>query len=292
MRTSTSDRLTRATTEQLLDGGPGPAGLHQLLAAAAGPGTASELAGETAAVAAFADAHRASSPLPSAPSRRPSMLSTAISKILAAKALAAVVLLAGTTGGVALATTVSGTPSPADETAAASTAAPAPSDPEENAGSEPDATASPAPQPSLAGLCKAWSAGATDNPGSAANNPAFGALVEAAGSPEDVPGYCAARAADDEHGRSGTAPGRAAEDQDAPPADKPGADPGQGVPPTAAPGNPDRPAGPPAGRAGQDDDEQGGEEKDKGNSAQSDDSDDKGKGSDDESPAAGRRQNG
>jgi hypothetical protein len=291
MRTSTSDRLTRATTEQLLDGGPGPAGLHQLLAAAAGPGTASELAGETAAVAAFADAHRASSPLPSAPSRRPSMLSTAISKILAAKALAAVVLLAGTTGGVALATTVSGTPSPADETAAASTAtaAPAPSEPEPDAeasaGSEPDATASP--QPSLAGLCKAWSAGATDNPGSAANNPAFGALVEAAGSPEDVPGYCAARAADDEHGRSGTAPGRAAEDQDAPPADKPGADPGRGVPPTAAQGNPDRPAGPPADRGGQDDDKQDDEEEDKGNSAKSDD-----KGNDDESPAAGRRQNG
>ncbi len=267
MRTSTSARLTAATTEQLLDGGAGPAGLHQLLAAAAGPGTASELAGETAAVAAFVDAPRAS-PLPSAPPRRPSMFSTALSKILAAKALAAVVLLAGATGGVALAATVSEAPSsPSDDQStvtATPTATPAPSDdPESEAEGKPDPTASPSPQPSLAGLCKAWAAGATDNHGAAADNPAFGSLIAAAGGePDDVPSYCAARADADQPGQSGTAPGHDSEDPDDPPADRPGAAAERGVPPTAAPGNPDHPTGPPADRAEQDGDTQDGDGQD------------------------------
>ena len=276
MRTSTSDRLTPATTEQLLDGGPGPAGLHQLLAAAAGPGTASELAGETAAVAAFVDAPRAS-PLPSAPPRRPSMLSTALSKILAAKALAAVVLLAGATGGVALAATVSDAPSsPSDDQTTVTstpTATPAPSDdPESEGEGSPDPTASPSPQPSLAGLCKAWAAGA----GKAADNPAFGALVEAAGSTEEVSDYCADLPDAEQPGRSGNAPGQDGEDPDDPPANRPGAAAERGVPPTAAPGNPDHPTGPPADRAEEDGDAQDGDGQDddtpgKGTSSKPDD---------------------
>jgi hypothetical protein len=256
MRTSNSDRLTAATTEQLLDGGPGPAGLHQLLAAAAGPGTASELAGETAAVAAFADAPR-ENPLPSAPIRRPSMLSTALSKILAAKALAAVVLLAGATGGVALAANSTSAPSSStDETSVTSapTADDEPADDEDAAASdsdtdansdEPDAAKAPSPGPSILGLCKAWSAGATDNPGKAAESPAFRSLVEAAGSTEDVPGYCAVQESTEQRGKSATAD----EDPDAATTDGPGNSANQGGPPTAAPGNPDRPTGPPADRA-------------------------------------------
>ena len=285
MRTSTSDRLTAATTEQLLDGGPGPAGLHQLLAAAAGPGTASELAGETAAVAAFVDAPRAS-PLHSAPQRRPSMLSTALSKILAAKALAAVVLLAGATGGVALAATVSNAPSsPSDDQSTVTstpTATPVPSDdPESEGEGKSDSTASPSPQPSLAGLCKAWAAGATDNDGKAAENPAFSALVAAAGSSDDVSGYCAARYAE-QPGQSGTAPGHESEDPDAPPADRPGAAAERGVPPTAAPGNPDHPTGPPADRAEEDGDAQDGD-------GQDDDTQEKGTSSKPDAPATDRR---
>jgi hypothetical protein len=305
MHTSTSDRLTRATTEQLLDGGSGPAGLHQLLAAAAGPGTASELAGETAAVAAFVDAPRAS-PLPSAPIRRPSMLSTALSKILAAKALAAMVLLAGAGGGVALATTVSDLPSspPADQQAVTSTptGSPAPSDDREPgsgraADGGPDRATSP--QPSLAGLCNAWAAGATDNPGAAADNPAFGSLVEAAGSPEKVPGYCADLPDADRPGRSGAAPGHDGEEPDGPPADRPGGAANRGGPPTAAPGNPDHPAGPPAGRADKgadprDGDASDGDAKEKGN-PDNPDKDTRSKpddqGGNDKSPAAGGRSN-
>jgi hypothetical protein len=267
MRTSNSDRLTAATTEQLLDGGPGPAGLQQLLAAAAGPGTASELAGETAAVAAFVGAPRETS-LPSAPIRRPSMLSTALSKILAAKALAAVVLLAGATGGVALAANASNAPSSAtDETSTTSTAIadPDPADDEDDADSdsasdsdesaaEADATKAPSPEPSILGLCKAWSAGATDNPGAAADNPAFRSLIEAAGSKEDVPGYCAVHENTDKPGKSGAAPGHAADDPDAATTDGPGNSANHGGPPTAAPGNPDHPTGPPADRASKDGD--------------------------------------
>jgi hypothetical protein len=263
MRTSNSDRLTAATTEQLLDGGPGPAGLHQLLAAAAGPGTASELAGETAAVAAFVGAPR-ETPLPSAPTRRPSMLSTALSKILAAKALAAVVLLAGATGGVALAANASSGPSSTEETVTSTeTADPEPAD-DENAdsnshsdenGDAPDATKAPSPEPSIIGLCRAWAAGATDNPGKAAENPAFRSLVVAAGSEQDVPGFCAVRESVDQPGKSAAAPGHA-DDEDAAPkgAPKDTAEDKGGRPP-AAPGNPDHLTGPPADRPAKDDDE-------------------------------------
>jgi hypothetical protein len=256
MRTPTSDRLTRAAAEQLLDGGPGPAGLPQLLAAAASPGTAGELAGEPAALAAFVEAPHAS-PLPGAPTRRPSMLATALSKVLAAKALAAVVLLAGASGGVALAATVSGAPSfPSTDrpaTTATPTAAPSPADDAEPGTEETGAGEQAlSAAPSLAGLCNAWAA---DDPGAAADNPAFGSLVEAAGSPEQVPGYCADLADADRPGRSGTAPGRVGEDPGGPDARGRGAG-GRGVPPTAAPGNPDHPTGPPAD-AGRNGDEQG-----------------------------------
>ncbi|TQM37788.1 hypothetical protein [Pseudonocardia cypriaca] len=267
MRTSNPDRLTAATAEQLLDGGPGPAGLQQLLAAAAGPGAASELTGESAAVAAFVGAPRETS-LPSAPTRRPSMLSTALSKILAAKALAAVVLLAGATGGVALAANASSAPSSTDEAAATSTATAAPEPADEDRDADSGSTAAPdanSPEPSIIGLCRAWAAGATENPGKAAENPAFRSLVEAAGSEADVPGFCSVREKVDEPGKSGTAPGHAA--------DRPGAagsSAGQGGPPTAAPGNPDHPAGPPAGRA-----DKGGDEESKDNNGKNDE-DDKG----------------
>ncbi|HZG88974.1 MAG TPA: hypothetical protein VEZ42_02065, partial [Pseudonocardia sp.] len=109
MRTATPVRLSRATAERLLDGGPGPADLRHLLDAAAGPAAPGEVAGEAAALAAFAAAaHHARGPGESA--RRPSMLGTALSKILATKALAAAVLVAGATGGVAVATHSAGLP--------------------------------------------------------------------------------------------------------------------------------------------------------------------------------------
>lgn len=226
------------------------------------------------------------------------MLSTALSKILAAKALAAMVLLAGAGGGVALATTVSDLPSspPADQQAVTSTptGSPSPSDDREP-GSERAAT-DPSPQPSLAGLCKAWAAGATDNPGAAADNPAFGSLVEAAGSPEEVSGYCADLPDADRPGRSGAAPGHDGEDPGGPPADRPGAAANRGGPPTAAPGNPDHPAGPPAGRADKgadprDGDAPDGDAEEKGNPDKDTPSKPDNEGGNDKSPAAGGRSN-
>ncbi len=249
MRTSNPDRLTAATAEQLLDGGPGPAGLQQLLAAA-GPGTASELTGETAAIAAFLAAPRETT-LPSAPIRRPSMLSTALSKILAAKALAAVVLVAGATGGVALAANATSAPSSStDETSTTATADAGPTaDPDAapgDAAPADDASKAPTPEPSIIGLCRAWAAGAGDNPGEAAENPAFRSLLEAAGSEKDVPGFCAVRESVDQPGKSGTAPGQADKGPDA--TTDGATNGGKGGKPTAAPGNPDRPTGPPADR--------------------------------------------
>jgi hypothetical protein len=238
MPTSTSDRLTPATAEQLLDGGAGPARLHRLLAAAAAPGTPEELAGEAAAVAAFVDARRTS---PSGPPRQ-STLGTALSKILAAKAVAAVVLLAGATGGVALAATVSGPLSPpqADPPAATSPPKPAPSaaagdhpGPEAQAPAGwPHTTPPASPQPSLASLCPAWTAGDADDP-------TFGSLVEAAGSPGQVPGYCADLAGTDQRARPSTTPGRDGDRRQGSPGDAPDATTHPEVPPTSAPGNPD-----------------------------------------------------
>jgi hypothetical protein len=254
MHTSTSDRLTAAAAEQLLDGGAGPAGLAPLLAAAAGPATASELSGEAAAVAAFADAPRVSR-LPGAPSRRPSMLSVALSKLLAAKALAVVVLLAGATGGVALAATVSSQPAAPSADPPAAPRTPLPTAPPEPVEDHPapaargtahgaDTTAQPAPEPSLAALCTAWGAGATTgNPGAAAENPAFRALVKAAGSPGEVPGYCVGLQDTDPHARPGTSDSGNGEHREHPDG-----------PPTAAPGHP---TGPPTDAPERNSDEHG-----------------------------------
>jgi hypothetical protein len=228
MRTSTPVRMTPTVAERLLDGVDGPADLRQLLDAAAGPGTASELAGEAVARAAFVNAPR-TAPLPSEPSRT-SVFSTALSKILAAKVLAAIVLVAGATGGVALAATSTRAPEapPAAGPYATSGARPsAVADLGRPGGSDHPAAEQPGThpigtlEPAVAVLCHAWAAGAADEPGRAAENPAFAPLVAAAGGPGNVPTYCAglAETADRSEtsapaqsgagpGRSGTAPGQ------------------------------------------------------------------------------------
>ncbi|MFE9106551.1 hypothetical protein [Actinomadura geliboluensis] len=88
-------RLDERTAERLLDGAGGPPALHTLLAAAAAPGRAAELAGEDAAVAAFRSAP---------PAARPSRLA-AVRRFLTAKVIALVGgCLLVLTGGVAYAT--------------------------------------------------------------------------------------------------------------------------------------------------------------------------------------------
>jgi hypothetical protein len=102
-------RLPASSTDRLLDGGVGPEPLRQLLAAAAGPAQADELAGEQAAHRAFTSAARFPPLLGVAPhtSRR---RTRALSWIVAAKAIAAVALTAGA-GGVAVAATSGSFPS-------------------------------------------------------------------------------------------------------------------------------------------------------------------------------------
>ena len=276
MRTSDPVRLTRTAAERLLDGGDGPADLRQLLDAAAGPGTASEHAGEAAALAAFVDAPRTAA-LPSHPPRSPSMLSTALSKILAAKAIAVIAVAAAATGGVALAAQSTGAPENRPTAGVLTTSgarSSAPSEPAPQLGSgdpagaaeqtgEPSASTA---EPSLAGLCHAWAAGAKDNPGKAVESPAFAALVAAAGDPDAVPAYCADLRETTAPGHSGSVPGRseavpgnsgAAPGHSSTAPGQSGTAPGQsGTAPGQAhdPSRPGHPTGPPAGTPSRADD--------------------------------------
>lgn len=238
MSTSTPPRLTRAATERLLDGGDGPADLRRLLAAAAGPGTASELAGERAAVAAFSAA------LPGAFPERPAMLRTLLSKTLAMKAVAVIALTAGATGGVALAATSAYAPTGAPD-AVASPAVDDPVGPADDGddldgpvdggtddahgptgdrAGDPGSTGSSGPPgQAFPGLCRAWLAGPGDHPGQAADSPVFTLLVDTAGGPEQVTAYCGNLVAGSaEHPTGPPAGGPAADHPNGPPEDHPG----------------------------------------------------------------------
>jgi hypothetical protein len=256
MRTSTPPRLSAAASERLLDGGDGPADLRRLLTAAAGPGTASELAGERAAVAAF------SATLPGTSPERPSMLQTILSRTMAAKAVTLFMLTAGATGGVALAATSAyaptETPRSSNSQAADDSARPADDDLDgavdvgaddidtptgdhasDRAGDPSAASPSGPPDQALPGLCRAWLAGAGDNPGRAADNPVFTLLVDTAGGAEEVTDYCDDLVAGSaEHPAGPPADGPAADRPNGPPEDHPGAGAAR---PDDAPAPPDHP---------------------------------------------------
>ncbi|MEV6235377.1 hypothetical protein [Lentzea sp. NPDC051838] len=166
--------------------------LSDLLAAASAPARDHELAGEQAAVAAFRAAR-----LTTAPQRRRHKMLTI--KIAAAAAAAF--------GGIALAAAAGALPGqhredpkPASDTTAivSSTKATTPEH-------KPDHSASPSP--SLKGLCQAYTAGAGSEHGKARENPAFSALITAAGGADKVPAYCSDLLAD-KPGKSGDAPGK------------------------------------------------------------------------------------
>lgn len=108
MQTSAARRLSRTAAEDLLDGNARPQPLCQLLTAARGSATASELAGEAAACAAFAAAATTPSPASRA-HRRPSQPKTSLATLLTAKALVALAVTT-TAGGVALATATGSLP--------------------------------------------------------------------------------------------------------------------------------------------------------------------------------------
>jgi hypothetical protein len=174
-----SPRVDRDAAEHLVAGkGVGP--VASVLRAAAAPAHRNELAGEDAAVAAFRTAATA------APARQP-VFPRAVAKALTIK-VAIVLAIAGSTG-VVLAASEGALPvpwsnSPVDQPATTTTTPPAPSSPgaRTSDGRQPPAN----PDPAIVGLCEAYLAHDDRN----LDNPAFRALVEAAGGKAEVNGYC------------------------------------------------------------------------------------------------------
>jgi len=251
--------VDRHAAEQLLAGAPvaiDAAGqLAAVLRAAAAPAHPEELAGEQAALAAFRDA-AVLDPVPVPP--RPSMLKRALAKLLTVKALI-IMAAAGSTGivfgatGGALPGPWSGTPADSPSVqrstsspALTSTSVPVttlviPTGQPSDAGRSADAGSDPAP--SMVELCRAYTAQVNKNPGKALDNPAFGALVTAAGGAEKVPAYCAGVAADQPHGKPSdhptpTSPGNTGDPPGSSPVTPPGSSPATLPGRTQAPVNP------------------------------------------------------
>jgi hypothetical protein len=201
MSTHRSHRIGRFTAERLLRGETaGPDQLAKLLAAAAAPAERGELAGEEAAVAAFREAHL----VPALQPRKRSMIKTALLKFVTLK-VAAAALSATAVGGVALAAGTGhlpeplGGPAPSVRPTATHDTGKAPTagdkHPSASPSPSPSSSSSPSssPSPSLVGLCRAYQAGAGDNPGKALDNPAFTHLITVAGGKDKVAAYCADR---------------------------------------------------------------------------------------------------
>src|SRR5215471_11339798 len=210
MSTHRPPPFSRANAEAILTGtATERSELVQIIAAAQGPATADELAGEADAMMQF----QAARPEPAA-AHGLTVRKRLSDKLLAAKVGIAAALAAVATGGVALAaaahtqtepahhappasTSVAGpshdgtpatpkattaaVPAPPSHAAAASAAPTAPG----GAGSHPSAS----PSPSLRGLCVAYLANGIAG-GTRMDNPAFGALVSAAGGKDKITAYC------------------------------------------------------------------------------------------------------
>lgn len=196
MSSNQSQWTDRATAEQLLADWSVKAeavgSFTAVLGAATAPAHPEELVREGVASTAFVNADQLAT-VP--PPRRPSMLRTALAKILTVKA-AIVVAAVGSTG-VVLAAGATGLPGPWSDTPAsppASSRAATPSaQPSVTQTGRPSDVGKPsdtAPSPSLVGLCRAYEAQVVEDPGKALASPAFTALVTAAGGADKVPTYC------------------------------------------------------------------------------------------------------
>ena len=201
-------RVSRRCVEQLLDGAPAPTEatrpLAALLRAAAAPAHQTELSGEQAALAAF-EAAAQLDPVPSP--RRQNVLKSTLAKILTVKAAVILAAAAGTTGVVLASTsgTLTSTTSPsehrpADHPPAVHSPTHTPAGTSRNG--DQDGKSSNAPSPSMFGLCQAYQAHKSDNPGKALDSPAFTALITAAGGKDNVDAYCDALVATKGNGRS------------------------------------------------------------------------------------------
>ena len=149
--------------------------------------------------------------------------SAVVAKLLTLKA-AAVAVAAVSAGGVALAASTGVLPNPLNQT---------PENPGHSVNAPADSNGTPSP--SLVGLCTAYLAGAGEDHGKALENPAFGALITAAGGTENVDSYC------DDLGV--TAPG--ADRGSGGPTDHPSGKPSDVGPSQLPTGPPSHPTGPP-----------------------------------------------
>ncbi|GAA4573550.1 hypothetical protein GCM10023176_38780 [Micromonospora coerulea] len=117
------------------------------------------------------------------------MLETALAKLLTLK-VGATALALTATGGVALAAATGTLPTPLTDSTAKSSAHATgkPSDAADKGKKSGDEKGTPSPN--LVGLCRAYQAGAGDNPGKALENPAFSVLITTAGGKDKVVAYC------------------------------------------------------------------------------------------------------
>lgn len=179
--------LNRETAEQLLSGGqatPNTAAVAGLLARAAAPAMAHELAGETAALAAFQAAKRA-----------PKTLRVPVRRLLVLKVAAIAALV--TAGGLAFASGTGILPTPfrpAPAVSPSSASSPEKTPPATSTRA-PSAASSEAPQ-GMNGLCQAYLKKTSDEREKALKTKPFEELVTAAGGAANVDAYCASLTAD------------------------------------------------------------------------------------------------
>lgn len=158
--------------------------LAGLLAAAAAPARAEELAGEQDVMVAFRQARLADSPAP----RRQSMIKLALAKLLTVK-VAAAAAAATVAGGAALAAT-GNMPGPLGELGSAELR-PAPAESAaDRAGEGAGGLGQASPSPSLEGLCQAYLAEVGEDRGRALESPAFHVLITKAGGADEVDAFC------------------------------------------------------------------------------------------------------
>ncbi len=208
MRSYGSRGVDRRAAERLLAGADAPGPLAAVLRAAAAPAHPEELVGEQAALAAFRDAAQLDTVTEP---RRWSTLKSALAKFLTVKAV--ILLAAAGLTGVVLAAAGGTVPvpwsdPPPDRPSVPTSTAPPTSDTPTGRPSPAGkpTEASSAPTPSMAELCKAYTAPVAKHPGKVKDNPAFSALVTAAGGAANVPTYCADVAADKPHGHPSHVP--------------------------------------------------------------------------------------
>lgn len=187
-------RVNRRTAKRLLRGAPVavPDALAVLLAAAAAPPHDGEQDGERAAVTAFVEAaHHTHVPRP----RSRSMIKATLVKLLTVKVMAAAAAIFAIGGVTAVAATGHLTLPTGGAPASSTSSHPAAGSSAGGHTMKAGATMSSVdhqvtPSPSLVGLCHAYTAGAGSSHGKALDNPAFTALITAAGGMTKVDGYC------------------------------------------------------------------------------------------------------